>query len=89
MCVGVWEWTSTAYDALAYRGQATPKAADHYVIRGGSWADCAESVTVSFRSSRPAVNQPNPNQGLRVCLPAPPRGILDKFRHSLQKWGQK
>ncbi len=68
MCGGVWEWTSTRYDALAYRGQHAPQKADQYVVRGGSWADCAEAVTVSFRNSRPPEDAGNPNQGFRVCL---------------------
>lgn len=68
MCGGVWEWTSSRYDALAYSGQKTTKGADQYVVRGGSWADCAEAVTVSFRSSQPGEGRPNPNQGFRVCL---------------------
>lgn len=68
MSGGVWEWTSTHYDALAYRGQATPGKAQHYVVRGGSWADCAEAVTVSFRASRHPDDEGNPNQGFRVCL---------------------
>ena len=68
MSGGVWEWTSTRYDALAYRGHAPAEQAEQYVVRGGSWADCAEAVTVSFRGSRPADVRHNPNQGFRVCL---------------------
>jgi len=56
MCGGVWEWTSTIYDALAYRrpGQAPDLSAlgderPMRVLRGGSWSDSAAAVTVSFR----------------------------------------
>ncbi|MFN8608508.1 MAG: SUMF1/EgtB/PvdO family nonheme iron enzyme [Vulcanimicrobiota bacterium] len=68
MCGGVWEWTSTGYDALAYRGKWSFGLARQPVVRGGCWADCAEAVTVSFRNSRPLEGRANPNQGLRVCL---------------------
>lgn len=60
MCGGVAEWTADRYDALAYRnevsgGASTPPAdspeTDARVLRGGSWADCASAVTVSFRTS--------------------------------------
>jgi formylglycine-generating enzyme required for sulfatase activity len=77
MSGGVWEWTSTRYDALAYRGRAGPwlakklRLSKHQVVRGGSWADCAEAVTVSFRNSRGPDERANPNQGLRVCLTDP------------------
>lgn len=58
MCGGVAEWTGDRYDALAYANAvsgANPPAAvpppeeDVRVLRGGSWADCAAAVTVSFR----------------------------------------
>ena len=56
MCGGVAEWTSDRYDALAYEhaGLAleAPGLSDPRVIRGGSWADCAAAVRVSFRASR-------------------------------------
>lgn len=68
LCGGVWEWTSTSYDALAYRGIWSFGLARQPVVRGGSWADCAEAVTVSFRNSRPTEGPANPNQGMRVCL---------------------
>ena len=71
MCGGVWEWTATAYDALAYRGQLTPAEATMRVIRGGSWADCAEAVSVSFRGAQLSSQDqwwPTPNVGFRACL---------------------
>lgn len=54
MCGGVAEWTSTCYDALAYAGAESsaaeaPDGQLHRVLRGGSWADAAAAVTVSFR----------------------------------------
>ena len=56
MCGGVAEWTADRYDALAYhhaaRGTVPSTDNDAHVLRGGSWADCAEAVTVSFRASR-------------------------------------
>ena len=74
MCGGVWEWTSTSYDALAYRGIPTPTDAPERVIRGGSWSDCAEAVTVSFRGAQSLKDESwtcSPNLGLRPCLMEP------------------
>lgn len=103
MCGGVWEWTSTDYDALAYqvaasevhparetsrestgwfetalrriqRGRAGAHDEDtrERVLRGGSWADCAEACTVSFRMSRGCSTDGwsdhyNPTIGVRLC----------------------
>ena len=76
MCGGVWELTADRYDALAYLRaangdltQVTSTGADHpFVIRGGSFTDCAASVTVSFRASRPELVDflGTPNIGLRL-----------------------
>ena len=76
MCGGVWELTADPYDALAYLRAANgdpapviPTGADHpFVIRGGSFTDCAASVTVSFRASRrELVDQlGTPNIGFRL-----------------------
>lgn len=65
MCGGVWEWTSSFYDALAYRGHQSSSARMR-VVRGGSWADCAPAVTVSFRHSLPEFHF-SANVGFRVC----------------------
>ncbi|MFX0064812.1 MAG: formylglycine-generating enzyme family protein [Candidatus Hermodarchaeota archaeon] len=51
----VWEWTADWYDANYYsisprHNPRAPRASER-CIRGGSWADCAEAVTVSFRMS--------------------------------------
>jgi sulfatase modifying factor 1 len=62
MAGGVWEWTSTIYDALAYGGavtpvlEPTPDQPQQRVLRGGSWADAAAAVTVSFRSAAPGTS---------------------------------
>ena len=40
------EWTSSWYDALAYRG-AAPGEQRERVLHGGSWADCAEACARS------------------------------------------
>lgn len=77
MCGGVWEWTSTPYDALAYRGHPTPPGAPQRVIRGGSWSDCAEAVTVSFRGAQSLREEGwacSPNLGFRPCLLNLPAG---------------
>lgn len=55
MCGGVSEWTADPYDALAYDGAFDELDCDDTsprVLRGGSWADCTEAVTVSFRVPR-------------------------------------
>jgi sulfatase modifying factor 1 len=60
MCGGVAEWTADRYDALAYHHFTKgapfeePAPTDARVLRGGSWSDCADAVTVSFRMSRTA-----------------------------------
>jgi formylglycine-generating enzyme required for sulfatase activity len=56
MCGGVWEWVADWYDAEFYRASAVgnpagPDVGSDRVLRGGSWADCAPGVTVSFRMS--------------------------------------
>lgn len=51
MAGGVWEWTNDFYDAQAYQGAVDIDAAKERVIRGGSWADDAEALRLSFRAS--------------------------------------
>jgi len=70
MCGGVWEWTADRYDALAYHravnGDLTAAGGDApFVLRGGSWSDCAEAVTVSFRIAE-SFRLGSPNAGLRL-----------------------
>ena len=56
MCGGVWEWTGDFYDRDYYRNgphedPPGPATGEERVLRGGSWADCPEACTVSFRAS--------------------------------------
>ncbi|MFW9997163.1 MAG: SUMF1/EgtB/PvdO family nonheme iron enzyme [Candidatus Odinarchaeota archaeon] len=80
MSGGVWEWTSDWYDAGYYRtspreNPAGPEAGVERVLRGGSWADVAGAVTVSFRMTRSLERGPSgiwghhwcPNIGFRIC----------------------
>jgi formylglycine-generating enzyme required for sulfatase activity len=83
MCGGVSEWTADIYDALAYRrataGDLAPPAAPssepQRVLRGGSWIDCADAVTVSHRTARGTERAPSPTIGFRlvrtVAAPGP------------------
>ena len=71
MCGGVWEWTADCYDAAAYaNGGPAPEAAER-VLRGGSWADCAAAVTVSFRMSARAAFSPTVGMRLAAEFTAP------------------
>jgi formylglycine-generating enzyme len=72
MSGGVWEWTQDWYDASYYAESARkdptgPPNGEEKVLRGGSWADCADTVTVSFRMSRKAESGGSPNIGFRLC----------------------
>jgi len=77
---GVWEWTSDWYDCDYYRHSPNadpegPAAGEEKVLRGGSWADCADAVTVTFRMSRGSRSWTQgewganlaPNIGFRLC----------------------
>jgi len=76
----VWEWTADWYDAQYYasspgKNPSGPESGQEKIIRGGSWTDCAEVTTVSFRMSI-AVNGDNsgggtPNIGFRICRTIP------------------
>jgi formylglycine-generating enzyme required for sulfatase activity len=85
MSGGVWEWTRDWYDRDYYRASpdadpAGPDAGEQKVLRGGSWADCAEAVTVSFRMARDSRSWRDgqwgkhlaPNIGFRLCRTAVP-----------------
>jgi len=72
MCGGVWEWAHDIYDSTYYQDSPAlnPRNSDtesgkEVVLRGGSWADDAEAVTVSFRSSSKYGG--SPNIGFRLC----------------------
>lgn len=74
MCGGVAEWTADRYDALAYRraaaGDVAPPVIDEdaaqRVARGGSWIDCAEAVTVSYRAALAERQSQTPTIGVRL-----------------------
>jgi formylglycine-generating enzyme required for sulfatase activity len=80
MSGGVWEWTRDWYDRDGYRHAPDhepegPAEGEEKVLRGGSWADCAEAVTVSFRNAYPPQRpdwQDNccPMIGFRLCRKA-------------------
>jgi formylglycine-generating enzyme len=68
---GVWEWTLDWYDAEYFADSPLktppgPLEGEYKVARGGSWTDCAEAVTVSFRmAARP--DWPPANLGFRLA----------------------
>ena len=75
MCGGVWEWTLDWYDAMYYsqsecENPPGPKKGEEHVLRGGSWADDAPIVTVSFRMSSER-DDLSPNIGFRLCRARP------------------
>lgn len=76
----VWEWTRDWYDRDCYARSPQndpegPAEGQERVLRGGSWADCAEVQTVSFRMSRGSSSwrqgqwgaHEAPNIGFRLC----------------------
>lgn len=80
MSGGVWEWTRDWYDRDIYGRAAMtdpegPPEGEERVARGGSWADCAEAVTVSYRMAFAPTGQrgggvvgmATPNVGFRLC----------------------
>ena len=82
MVGGVWEWCLDRYSSEFYgrspRDNPVCNSADEaaaHVLRGGSWADCAQACTVSFRMAYPESQEPRdadgvrcPNIGFRLVL---------------------
>jgi formylglycine-generating enzyme required for sulfatase activity len=74
MCGGVSEWTADVYDALAYHRAragdlsppAPPEEAALGVLRGGAWTDCADAVTVSYRTAYRTDRGASPTIGFRL-----------------------
>ena len=85
MSGGVWEWTADNYDSRSYVDGPTRRGKER-VLRGGSWADCAGAVTVSFRMSRRSVSwradtwgdHVAPNIGFRLCRKEISGGAADR-----------
>jgi formylglycine-generating enzyme required for sulfatase activity len=80
MCGGVSEWTFDRYDALAYHPRrpepAFPADAPR-VLRGGSFTDDEEAVTVSFRMATTSDRASgSPTVGFRLVRRAPPDPLL-------------
>jgi formylglycine-generating enzyme required for sulfatase activity len=75
MSGGVWEWTNDWYDSEFFShtpvlNPGGPSTGKQKVVRGGSWADSSEAMTVSFRMSMTNEGSPNyanPNVGFRLC----------------------
>jgi sulfatase modifying factor 1 len=77
MCGGVWEWTRDWYDAGFYAespevNPSGPGEGEQRVLRGGSWSDVADVVTVSFRMAlrwdkEDPYTVQSPNVGFRLC----------------------
>lgn len=82
---GVWEWCRDWYDRLYYAEAPDadppgPPEGSARVLRGGSFTDCPEACTVSFRFARQSSHwrtqawggQMTPNVGFRLCLTEAP-----------------
>ena len=68
----VWEWTSDWYDARYYgesprRDPQGPAKGRGKVLRGGSWADCEDVCTVSYRMERAPASWRDGGWGEHMC----------------------
>ncbi len=80
MVGGVWEYVSDWYDAQYYAespevNPTGPSSGTDKVLRGGSWSDCAEVQSVSYRLSRKPEAFGTPNFGFRLCLTGSPTAV--------------
>jgi formylglycine-generating enzyme required for sulfatase activity len=81
MCGGVREWTADGYDATYY-GESPrvcptgPTVVKQRVLRGGSWADCADAVRVSFRMGLDPKSSGDPTIGFRLVRRQPVSRIM-------------
>jgi iron(II)-dependent oxidoreductase len=71
----VWEWTSDwfgliYYTESPYQNPKGPESGLHRVIRGGSWNDDADYLTVWFRNHTPPLTK-SPTIGFRCACDAP------------------
>ena len=76
---GGWEWTAAWYDRDFYsesptQDSAGPADGKEKVLRGGSWADCRDVCTVTYRMSRRIDTEDRwvphhltPTIGFRLC----------------------
>jgi sulfatase modifying factor 1 len=84
MSGGIWEWTRDWYQSDYYgtspaHNPEGPVDGEEKVLRGGSWSDGSDVVTVSFRNSRASRHwfreegqygwgdHISPNIGFRLC----------------------
>ncbi len=82
VCGGVWEWTLDWYDAEYFaesprENPSGPQVGKSKVLRGGSWGDCPDACTVSFRMAyatrkynKEYIGTSSPNIGFRLCRKA-------------------
>ncbi len=66
----VWEWCQDTYASYPTKDQMDPigpAEGNGFVIRGGSWYNCATDCSCPYRDSR-RMNYKENNIGLRVCL---------------------
>lgn len=81
MSGGVREWTADGYDATYYAESPRvcptgPTTVKQRVLRGGSWADCADAVRVSFRMGLDPKSSGDPTIGFRLVRRQPVSRIM-------------